>query len=101
MSGIPAKLLAGAFALCLCTATAGSGASADRLAKGGYIVNSSPSDLLRAHNERVLVIFGATIKFKRYFLVGLLNQSMTVATDTSAVRYSMQHTAKEKTLVID
>lgn len=56
---------------------------------------------MRAHNERVLVIFGTSITFKRYFLVDLLSQSMTVATDTSNVRYNIQETRREKTLVID
>lgn len=102
MSGrIPAALLAGAFALCLCTATFGSGAVAEAPTHGGYIINSSTSDLMRAHNERVLVIFGASIQFKRYFLVGLLDQCMTVATDVSGVRYNMRETGREKTLVID
>lgn len=88
-------------ALCLCTITSGPGASAEAPRHSGYIVNASTSDLMRAHNERVLVIFGASIKFKRYFLVDLLSQSMTVATDISDVRYSMQDSGREKTLVID
>jgi hypothetical protein len=96
-----AKMTACAMALCLCTMTVGTGAVADAPAHNGYIVNSSSSDLMRAHNDRVLVIFGASIKFKRYFLVDLLSQSMTVATDTSNVRYSMRETSNERTLVID
>lgn len=94
-------MFAWAVGLCLCTMTFGSGAIAEAPAHSGYIVNSSTSDLMRAHNERVLVIFGTSVTFKRYFLVDLLSQSMTVATDTSNVRYNMQETSREKTLVID
>jgi hypothetical protein len=102
MSGrIQAKVLACVMALCLCTVTAGPGAVAEAPAQKGYMVNSSASDLMRAHNERILVVFGASIKFKRYFLVGLLSQSMTVATDTSGVRYSLRDAGRERVLVID
>jgi hypothetical protein len=81
--------------------TGASGAIAEAPAQASYIINSSPSDLMRAHNERVLVIFGASITFKRYFLVDMLSQSMTVATDTSAVRYNVQNVGQERMLVID
>jgi hypothetical protein len=79
------------------------GAAGPTVAKadGGYVLNSSTSDLLGAHNERMLVVFGAKVEFKKYFLVGMLNQCMTVATEvTGGVRYDLKDAERARTLTI-
>jgi hypothetical protein len=78
-------------------------AFADSLAGQEYFtVGAGRYDLLRAHNERILVFFGSNITFKRYSLVALLNQYFTVASDVrGGVRYTVHEAAGEKTLVID
>ena len=86
---------------CMCTTTFSAGAAAEDPAHGGYVLNTSPANLLGAHNDRMLVLFGVKVEFKRYFLVGLLSQCMTVATDVSGgVRYDLRDTGHQRTLII-
>ena len=86
---------------CLGTAPFGGAAVASDPAQNGYILESSPADLMGAHNERMLVVFGTKVEFKRYFLVGLLSQSMTVATDVSGgVRYDLKSNGRARVLTI-
>lgn len=100
MGNSTSLLLIAAAAACLCIMPSGSGALA-RETSDGYVLDSSPADLLGAHNERMLVVFGTTVEFKRYFQVGLLNQSMTVAADVAGgVRYELHDTGRERTLTI-
>lgn len=59
-------------------------------------------DLLRAHNERVIVSFGRTLDFKRYSVVEILHQHFVVAAEVrGGVRYNLHGAAGHKTLVIE
>ena len=71
--------------------------------KAEYVdVGAGRFDLWRAHNDRMIVFFGTGVSFKRYSLVGMLNQVFTVASDVKdGVRYQLREHAGEKTLVID
>jgi hypothetical protein len=100
MKNMTSLLLIAAAAACLCVMPSGPGALARETADG-YVLDSSPADLLAAHNERMLVVFGAKVEFKRYFQVGLLNQSMTVAANVAGgVRYDLRDSGRERTLTI-
>ncbi len=86
---------------CLCVFTLGPGVEAEGAARPGYTLESPPADMLGAHSERMLVIFGTEVHFKRYFLVDMLSQSMTVATDVAGgVRYDLRQSDHGRTLVI-
>ncbi|TAL36154.1 MAG: hypothetical protein EPN97_06565 [Alphaproteobacteria bacterium] len=59
-------------------------------------------DLLRAHNERVIVSFGSALDFKRYAVVEILHQYFVVASEVKGgVRYNLQSDASRRTLVIE
>jgi hypothetical protein len=94
-SFIPAKtLLIAAFALLSLHSTA-FGQEPIEMAAGRY-------DLLRAHNERVIVSFGSVLDFKRYAVVEILHQFFLVASDVKGgVRYNLQSDPGRRTLVIE
>jgi hypothetical protein len=86
---------------CLCIFTLGPGADAEGAARPGYVLDSSASDMLGAHSERMLVIFGAEVHLQRYFLVDMMDQSMTVATDVArGDHYQLDDRGGGKTLVV-
>ncbi|MEZ0224861.1 MAG: hypothetical protein ACAH83_09930, partial [Alphaproteobacteria bacterium] len=59
-------------------------------------------DLLRAHNERMIVSFGDALDFKRYSVVEILHQYFVVAADVrGGVRYNLHSDASRKMLVIE
>jgi hypothetical protein len=59
-------------------------------------------DLLRAHNERVIVSFGSIIDFKRYSVVEILHQYFVVASEVrGGVRYNLQNDNNRSTLIIE
>jgi hypothetical protein len=65
-------------------------------------VSAGKYDLVRAHNERMIVFFGETISFKKYNVIDMLHQYFTVASDVhGGVRYQVHEQAGQKTLVID
>jgi hypothetical protein len=61
---------------------------------------AGPRDLLRAHSERMVVFFGADVKFKRYRLVSVLDQHIPVLTDAQKNDYSVRTEGGERTLTI-
>jgi hypothetical protein len=65
-------------------------------------VGAGRYDLLRAHNERVIVSFGSALDFKRYAVVEVLQQYFVVASEVrGGVRYNLQSTPSRRTLVIE
>jgi hypothetical protein len=65
-------------------------------------MDASPSDLTRAHSERMMLEFGTEPKFSRYYLVDMLSQSWAVAADAEgSVRYTLTQKGNERELVID
>jgi hypothetical protein len=63
---------------------------------------AGPIDLVRAHNERMIVFFGEGISFKRYNVIDMLHQYFTVASEVKGgVRYQVHVQAGQKMLVID
>lgn len=71
--------------------------------KGEYVsMDAGRYDLLRAHNERIIVVFGQSIHFRRYYVVDMLRQHFTVATDIpEGVRYNLAHRGEDRMLVIE
>lgn len=59
-------------------------------------------DLLRAHNERVIVSFGSALDFKRYSVVEILHQYFVVASEVhGGVRYNLHNDGSRRMLVIE
>jgi hypothetical protein len=65
-------------------------------------VTAGRYDLLRAHNERVIVIFGEGVEFHRYRVVEFMNRIIAVTGAVrGGVRYSRHSDGGEETLLIE
>jgi hypothetical protein len=87
-------------AVCMLLAAGSAGAYG---AEAKYVnIETGKYDLLRAHSERSLVIFGQEVQFKKYNVVKMLQQYFTVASDIpGGVRYQVQENGGERRLIID
>lgn len=76
---------------------------ADEAGQGEYLaLDTGHYDLVRAHNQRMIVLFGNSVSFKRYEVLDILNRYVPVAsTVRGGVRYSLHEAPGVKTLVID
>jgi hypothetical protein len=89
--------------MCCIVAMIGAASSAeDKPSSSEYLdVPTGRYDLLRAHSERVVVIFGQEITFKKYVVVKILEQYFTLGVEVPGDgRYTLHDDGKEKTLVI-
>lgn len=87
-------LMMAAFALLALQSTAFGDEPID-MAAGRY-------DLLRAHNERVIISFGSALDFKRYSVVEILHQYFVVASKVrGGVRYYLHDDASRRMLIIE
>lgn len=65
-------------------------------------IDAGRYDLLRAHSERIVVVFGGTVAFHRYRVVEVLNQTFAVASDVpGGVRFHRRSGGGEEMLLIE
>ncbi len=58
-------------------------------------------DLERAHSERSIVVLGPSVKFKRYYIVRMLDQHFTLVRDAPRQgEYELKSDGASKTVVI-